>query len=173
MAPTRPWVCSRAVGDVLEVAAGTGANLEYYDADATLTLTDWSVGMLEQARAKAARLGRAVEFRQADAMALPFDDASFDTVVATFSMCGVPQVSGALDEAVRVLRPGGRLLLVDHVISTALPVRLLQRALESVTKHKGEYWTRRPLEDLRGVEVVESQRSHFGVLERVHAEKPS
>lgn len=173
LAAGRRWLVWRASGDVLEVGIGTGANLSYYARGAVrLTGLDPSPGMLDAARTKADGLGLDVTLVEGDAMALPFPDASFDTVVSTLVLCGVPEVRGALAEMVRVLRPGGQLLLADHVVSTNPVVRAGQRVLEAVTKRVwGEYWTRRPrlvVEEL-GLEVVATRRRTFGVLEDVHA----
>ena len=108
-------------------------------------------------------------------MALDFADASFDTVAFSFSLCGVPEVRGALIEALRVLRPGGSLLLVDHVVSTSTPVRVFQRVVEGVTLPLfGEHFTRRPslaVHEL-DVEVVTVERRSRGMIERLHATKP-
>lgn len=111
----RQWIARRAQGRTLEVAAGTGRNLPYYGDGVRLTAVDLSPGMLARARERAEERGRDVEFREADAAHLPFPDESFDTVVCTLSICAVPDRDAAVDEMIRVLRPGGRLLLVDHV----------------------------------------------------------
>ena len=174
LGPTRPWVCGRAVGDVLEIAAGTGSNLAYYPTDVHLTLTELRPTSLELAERKAEILDIPATFAVADAMSLPFDDASFDSVVCTYALCGVPDERGALVEMLRVLRPGGRLLLADHVEASAGWVRVLQRALEAITSRtNGEYWTRRPriALEVMGVEIVATTRTHLGVLERVYARK--
>jgi ubiquinone/menaquinone biosynthesis C-methylase UbiE len=86
----REWVCARAEGDVLEVAVGTGLNLPHYPDTVRLTGVDFSPAMLDQARRRAAGLGRDVVLIEADAQALPFPDASFDTVVCTLGLV-VPQ----------------------------------------------------------------------------------
>lgn len=170
MTPSRRWVCGRATGATLELACGTGANFAHYPAGVTLTATDWSEPMLAAA-ARRPEAGR-VTLRQADAGALPFPDASFDTVTCTFSLCAVPDERAALTEALRVLRPGGSLLLADHVVATNWALRLLQHGVDlfSVTLH-GEHYTRRPLAVLSGlgVQIIESERLTHGVIERVHA----
>ena len=170
--PSRLWLGWRAAGGVLEVGVGTGANLAHYPRDVRVTGVDVSTKMLDAARDRASELGRDVTLREGDAMALPFPDDAFDTVVSTFVLCGVPDVAGALGEMVRVLRPGGHLLLADHVVASPLPVRLAQHALEAVTRPLfGEHWTRRPrllVEEL-GLGVVATRRRTFGVLEDVHA----
>ena len=173
--PSRRWLCWRAVGDVLEVGVGTGANLAFYPRDIRLTGLDASPAMMDAARPKAASLGLAVELVEGDAMALPFADGSFDTVVSTFVLCGVPDEKGVIAEMVRVLRPGGRLLLADHVAASAAPVRVGQHALEAVTRPLlGEHWTRRPrlVVEALGLPVVATRRRTFGALEDVHAHRP-
>jgi ubiquinone/menaquinone biosynthesis C-methylase UbiE len=81
----REWVCSQAEGDVLEIAVGTGRNFSYYPRGLKLTGIEISEEMLDLARARAAELGREVDLRLGDAQSLDFPDASFDTVVSTFS----------------------------------------------------------------------------------------
>jgi len=171
----RQWVCSRAVGEVLEVAVGTGLNLPFYPAQVRLTGVDLSPAMLAQARERAVELGREIDLRDADAQALPFPDASFDTVVCTLSLCTVPHERAAIGEMWRVLRSGGRLLLLDHIGSRWWPVWVLQRLVEVFTARSGEYQTRRPLPLVRavGFEVTESQRLKLGTVERVAARKPA
>jgi ubiquinone/menaquinone biosynthesis C-methylase UbiE len=170
----RPWVCSRATGEVLEVAVGTGLNLPFYPAQVRLTGVDLSPAMLAQARTRAAELGRQIDLREADAQALPFPDASFDTVVCTLSLCTVPDERAAIGEMWRVLRPGGRLLLLDHIGSRWWPVWAVQRLLEMYTARSGEYQTRRPLPHVRaaGFDITGSERLKMGTVERVAARKP-
>ena len=171
----REWVCSRARGDVLEVAVGTGLNLPFYPPGARLTGVDISPGMLAAARARAAGLGRDADLREADAAALPFPDASFDTVVCTLAMCAVPDERSVIAEMGRVLRPGGRLLLLDHIGSSWWPIWAVQRLLEMVTvRTVGEHQTRRPLPVVRaaGFTIEESERLKAGSVERLAAVKP-
>lgn len=170
LASSRPWVAERARGYTLEVGVGTGLNLPHYGLDITITGIDWSPAMLALARQRIDGSPSAVELQVADAMALPFTDASFDTVVSTFTLCSVPDVRIALTEMARVLRPGGRLLLADHVASTSPIVRQLQSLMERVTiPSMNEHFCRRPstlLEDL-GFVIEERERERLGVIERV------
>jgi ubiquinone/menaquinone biosynthesis C-methylase UbiE len=171
---SRQWACSQARGDVLEVAIGTGLNLDKYPKHARLTGIDLSEQMLTIARARARNLGREVELRQGDAHALPFGDAAFDTVVCTFGLCAIPDIDAAMDEMTRVLRLGGTLLLVDHVASSSRVGRGLQRALELVTiPLGGEHFLRRPLLELRKrpFAVERAERFKLGLVERVVAHK--
>lgn len=171
----RRWVCSRASGEVLDVAVGTGLNLPHYPDGVRVTGVDFSPAMLQRARARAKQLGMDANLRTADAQALPFADESFDAVVCTLSLCGIADNAAAVNEMRRVLRPGGRLLLLDHVASTWLPVRLMQRFMEVFSvRTAGEYFTRRqlPIVEEAGFVVEESQRLKAGAVERVHARKP-
>jgi len=173
-ADTRHWVCSRARGATLEVAIGTGANLAHYGADVELTGVDWSEAMLLAVRHQADRGQRPVALAHADAGALPFAADSFDTVVSTFALCCVADERAVLVEALRVLRPGGRLLLADHVAASAWPLRAVQHAVEMVSiPLQGEHYTRRPSAVLRSLDVTieEDERLSMGLIERVCATK--
>jgi ubiquinone/menaquinone biosynthesis C-methylase UbiE len=171
----REWVCSRARGEVLEIAVGTGRNLPFYPGDVRLTGIELSPKMLDVAHRRARELGRGADLRPGDAQNLPFPDSSFDTVVATLALCTIPDERQAVAEAARVLRPGGRLLLLEHVRSPILPVRLLQRVLEPLTlllDH--DHLLREPLRHVEaaGLVVDRLERSKWGVVERLAARKP-
>ena len=174
-ADSRDWVCRQAVGDVLEVAIGTGLNLAHYPTEVTLTGIEFSPAMLAIARRRAADLHRVVDLREGDAHKLDFPDASFDTVVCTFSLCAIPDEQRAVAEMRRVLRPGGLLLLADHVASSLGPVRGLQRLLELATvPWGGEHFLRRPVQTIQaaGFSVHQRQRFTLGIVERLAAHKP-
>src|SRR6266508_4550862 len=171
----RQWVCSQAIGGVLEVAIGTGRNLPFYPEDIRLTGIDFSPAMLELARRQADQLGRKVDLRLGDAQALELPDASFDTVVCTLSLCAIPDERRAVAEMARVLRPGGRLLLLDHVAGAPRWVRAIQWLLERVTIPLGEeHMLRRPLHQVQaeGFEIQQRERAKLGIVERLAARKP-
>jgi ubiquinone/menaquinone biosynthesis C-methylase UbiE len=105
-------------GDILELGAGTGMNLSHYhEGLASLVLTEPEPAMLRRLQPKALEQAPNAEVVQASAEDLPFEDASFDAVVSTLVLCGVEDQARALQEAKRVLRPGGRLLFIEHVRS--------------------------------------------------------
>lgn len=171
----REWVCSQAHGDTLEIAIGTGLNLPHYAADVRLTGIDLSSAMLERARQRADDLGRSVELQVADAQKLPFPPDSFDTVVSTLSLCTIPDDAKAVAEVFRVLRPGGRIVLLEHVRSPYRVVRLGQRAAEHITlRLEGDHQLREPLDQLRsrGFVIDRVERSRLGIVERTIARKP-
>jgi ubiquinone/menaquinone biosynthesis C-methylase UbiE len=173
---TRVWICSQATGEVLEVAIGTGLNLDSYPDDIRLTGVDFSPAMLDQARDRARQLRRNVTLAEGDAEALAFPDNSFDTVVSTFSLCSIPDDRQAIAEMRRVLRPGGLLLLADHIAGSARPTRAVQWLLDRVTiPLGGEHFRRRPLEQLaaQGFQVERQERFKLGLVERLAARKPA
>jgi len=170
----RAWACSQASGDVLEVAIGTGLNLPYYPAGITLTGIDLSPAMLAIALDRARTLGLAANLREASADALPFAGASFDTVICTVSLCNIPDDRTAIAEMFRVLRPGGRLVLLDHVASDRRWVLAIERLLEPLAlRLNGDYLTRRPmpLVAAAGFSITGTQRSKAGIVERLTAVK--
>ncbi len=171
----REWVCSRAKGDVLEISIGTGRNLPLYGSDVRLTGVDVSAAMLEFARRRAAELGVVADLRVGDAQALELPDSSFDTVVCTLALCSIPDPRAVVREMKRVLRPGGRVLLLEHVRSPRFVVRTIQRAVEPIAVWlEGDHLVREPLELLRAeaFEIEEVERSKLGVVERTAARKP-
>src|ERR1700736_5925911 len=102
---------------------------------------------------------------------LPFDDASFDTVTCALALCTIPSPVAALGEMRRVLAPGGRLLLLDHIGSTWPPVYAVQSLLERVSiRAAGEHFTRRqlPLVTAAGFQIEETERLKAGTVERIH-----
>lgn len=172
----RAWICTQAQGDVLEIAVGTGRNLPYYDADIRLVGIDISTGMLDIARERLTSLGRVADLRIGDAQSLDLPSQSFDTVVSTLSMCSIPDENAAIAEAARVLRPGGRFLLLEHVRSPTPFVHAVQRVLDPLAvRCLCDHLLREPVDGLRdvGLEVERVERSKLGIIERVIARKPA
>lgn len=117
-AAIRARLLVQAAGRVLEIGAGTGLNLRHYSEAVTeLTLTEPEPAMLRRLDRTAAESNRPVTVLRAPAEDLPFDDATFDTVVSTLVLCGVPDQPRAVREIRRVLKPGGHLLFAEHVRS--------------------------------------------------------
>jgi ubiquinone/menaquinone biosynthesis C-methylase UbiE len=169
---SREWLASRARGDTLEIGIGGGATIPHYPADVRLHGIDLSPVMLAAARDRAAATGREVDLRLGDASRLDAPDASFDTVVFCLVLCTVPDDRLAIAEAARVLRPGGRLLAVEHVRSPHRLVRWLERLWEPVAIRRwGDHLVRDPVDHLSaaGFEIETIERSRLGFVERVAA----
>jgi ubiquinone/menaquinone biosynthesis C-methylase UbiE len=175
-AGNREWVCRRAEGEVLELAAGTARNLPFYREGVRVTGVELSPEMAALGRKRAEELGRQIEMRVGDAEALDFPEESFDTVVCTYGLCTIPDDAAAIQEAKRVLRPGGQILLAEHVRSPNPVVRTIQRVLEPLAhRFGGDHLLREPLDHLRaeGFEVDEMKRQKAGWVELVSARKGS
>lgn len=170
----REWLGARARGRVLEVAVGTGRNLPFYAGDVELSGIELSPAMLAVARRRAADGPLKADLREGDAEHLPYPAGAFDTVVCAISLCTIPHPAAAIAEMHRVLAPGGRLLLVDHIGSSWPPIRAAQWLIERITiRSAGEHFTRRqlPLVEAAGFRVVETERLKAGTIERIHAVK--
>jgi ubiquinone/menaquinone biosynthesis C-methylase UbiE len=114
----RKALLAGAAGDVLEIGGGTGANLQYYGGEvATLTITEPEKPMVKRLQERIDSARPEAKLLRAPAEDLPFDDASFDVAVSTLVLCTVDDQPRALRELRRVLRPGGRLLFMEHVRS--------------------------------------------------------
>jgi ubiquinone/menaquinone biosynthesis C-methylase UbiE len=126
----RRRLVEEAEGEVLEIGAGTGKNLSLYRAAEQVVALDPDPAMRARAHDLARETRVPVEVVEGDGMALPFPDASFDTVVFSLVLCTVPDLEQALSEARRVLRPGGTLRFYEHVRATDLRLARWQDRLE-------------------------------------------
>jgi SAM-dependent methyltransferase len=170
------WLCERAEGETLEIGIGRGRSLPFYRPDVRLTGIELSSVALEVAQRRARELGVRAVLQQGDAGAtLPYPNDHFDTVVFSFVLCTIPDDRRAVAEAVRVLRPGGRLLLLEHVRSPNRALRAIERLLEPLTlRRMGDHLLREPCDRVlaEGMKIELLERSWFGVLERLVARKP-
>jgi SAM-dependent methyltransferase len=128
----RTRALASAGGAILEIGLGTGLNLPSYPASAREIASSGPEAELSpEAARRAADRGLRVAHVQGDARRLPFDGGRFDTVVCTFVLCTVPEPARVVRELARVLRPGGRVLFLEHVVAPGGARRLFQRLLDA------------------------------------------
>ena len=165
LAEMRRDLIACASGDVLEIGGGTGANLGYYGAGVeSLTVTEPEPPMLKRLQRKAREQNSPATVLRAPAEDLPFEDASFDTVVSTLVLCGVDDQPRAVRELRRVLRPGGRLIFIEHVRSDDPGVARMQNRMNPVNRFMVCCDCNRPtLETIRsaGFEVTELEQTEL------------
>lgn len=125
-------------GKSIHVAAGTGNDYKFLPPGMDVVSIDISPKMLEQARIKAASYQGSIELREADVHNLDFPDGTFDTIVTIFTFCSVPKPVAGLRELYRVLKPGGQILMLEHVRSDAIgPVGIMMDLMTLLTRQFG------------------------------------
>jgi ubiquinone/menaquinone biosynthesis C-methylase UbiE len=166
----RRELLAKAHGEVLEVGVGTGKTLHLYPPHCRLTGIDPSQKMIERARQKAAKLGLDVTLREMAAEALDFPASTFDTCAASLTFCSVADPRLALGEIHRVVRPGGQLLMVEHIRPRGRLGSLSDR-LDPWYYRQSCHINRRTPEYVReaGFEVVLEERWLWGVFAAVQA----
>ncbi len=117
---------------ILEVGVGTGKNFPYYPAK-SINAIDFSPAMIKQAEKKRHQLGVVVDLAIMDVQGLDFPDNHFDSIVGTFLFCSVPGPKHGLLELKRVCKPGGEVLLLEHVLSTNKFIALIMNLLNPLT----------------------------------------
>jgi ubiquinone/menaquinone biosynthesis C-methylase UbiE len=165
LAEMRKNLIAGASGDVLEIGGGTGANLSYYGAGVeSVTVTEPEPPMLKLLERKVRLQNSQAIVLRAPAEDLPFEDASFDTVVSTLVLCGVGDQPRVMRELRRVLRPGGRLIFIEHVRSDDARVAKMQDRMNPVNRFLVFCDCNRPtLETIRsaGFEVTEVEQTEL------------
>lgn len=135
----RTEVLAEAHGKVLELGAGTGVNLDLYPAAVEeLVLVEPDPHMARQIGPKLAASARQARVVEASAEQMPFEDSSFDTAVTTLVLCTIPNPEAALAEVARVLKPGGRMLFIEHVRSDDVGLARWQDRLEKPWRFLGD-----------------------------------
>jgi SAM-dependent methyltransferase len=135
----RSRIVPQASGDVLELGCGGGINMEFYDPARITRLAgiDPSPALLDRSRDAAAARGITADIRGGIGEAMPFGDAEFDTILCTFTLCSVESQTQVLAEMRRVLRPGGRILFLEHGSAPDHSVQKWQRRIEPIWKRIG------------------------------------
>jgi ubiquinone/menaquinone biosynthesis C-methylase UbiE len=137
LGPHKRKLFARLQGEVLMVAAGTGNDFKFFPPGLHVVAIDISPKMLEQAKPKAAGYQGTIELRHMDVCALDFADASFDMVATVCTFCSVPRPVGGLRELHRVLKPGGRILMFEHVRSAIGPLGIIMDLMTPLSRRFG------------------------------------
>ncbi|MFD1767535.1 class I SAM-dependent methyltransferase [Sphingorhabdus buctiana] len=135
----RSRIVPKAEGDVLELGCGGGINMAFYDPARLKSFSgvDPSAGLLDRSREAAQAIGIEADIRGGVGEAIPFASESFDTVLCTFTLCSVDDQKQVLAEMRRVLRPGGKILFLEHGSAPDEDVRKWQRRIEPIWKRIG------------------------------------
>jgi ubiquinone/menaquinone biosynthesis C-methylase UbiE len=163
-------------GRVLDVGFGSGLSLAEYPADVHVVGIDVSPGMLEVGRRFARDTGHQVEVEVMDAEHMAFPDHVFDSVAFNLCLCTIPDPQAAIREALRVVKPGGPMVFLEHVRSHLLPVALVQEAINPVmVAWQADHFNRRTADLARrcGVEVLSIDRWWLGVFNLIVGRAPA
>ncbi len=148
---------------VLEVGVGTGKNMPYYPPDIHVIGIDLSEKMLAKARRRAERLRKSVALIQMDVQALDFPADTFDSAVSTFVFCSVPDPVQGLREIARVVKPGGRVVLLEHVRAENPTIGRIMDLLDPlVARLMGPHINRRTVDNVRKAGLIIEQVEDMG-----------
>ncbi len=169
----REWF-SRSEGRTLLVAVGTGLDLQYFSPEQKVVGIDISSKMLEKAKVKSNDLASGTELVRADAQMLGFAGNSFDSVVTSCTFCSVPDPVAGLKEIRRVLKPGGKLLMFEHVRSNIFWMGPMMDLLTKVTRKVGPDLNRRTRENVvrAGFKLTREINVYLDMVKLFEAVKP-
>lgn len=172
----RKRILQQPKGKVLEIGVGTGKNLPYYNyKKVVLTAIDISEGMLKQAEALAKKNTFPVSFKLASAQKLPFEDDTFDYIICTCVLCSVPEPVIALKEMKRVLKPEGKIIMLEHVLSKNRIIACIENLFNPLTtRMMGVNINRNTLENIKksGLKLIkEKNLALIDIFKEMEAEK--
>ncbi|MDW7671563.1 MAG: methyltransferase domain-containing protein [Bacillota bacterium] len=169
----RGEVMNNVHGKALEIGVGTGKNIEFYPADADIIAIDFSEKMLEKAKQRVVKLNKHVELLQMDVQNLAFEDNVFDTAFTTCVFCSVPDPVEGLKEIKRVLKPGGQLILLEHVLSKHRLVKPFMHLFNPVTVRLwGANINRKTSENIKkaGFKIISEKNLTLDIVKLIVAE---
>jgi ubiquinone/menaquinone biosynthesis C-methylase UbiE len=173
--PAKARLFRQMHGRCLMVAAGTGNDFRYFPPGAAITAIDISPQMIERARPRARAYQGALDLRVMDVQALDFPDATFDTVVTACTFCSVPDPVRGLRELYRCLKPGGLLLMFEHVRSRFGPIGLLQDLVTPISRRMGPEMNRDTVANVlrAGFDLCREENVYLDVVKAIEARRPA
>jgi ubiquinone/menaquinone biosynthesis C-methylase UbiE len=171
--PAKAELFREMTGRVLFVAVGTGIDIRHFPPDHHIVAIDISGEMLRRSQSRRNGYRGVLNFVQGDALNLSFCDEAFDTVVTSCTMCSVPEPRLAFEELYRVLRPGGQLLMFEHVRSRNRILGLALDLMTLATRRQGTEMNRDTLGNLiaAGFQVRRVDSVFLDIILSVHAVK--
>jgi len=153
---------------ILELGAGTGANFEFYPNSRHAVSSEISIKMLEIAKTKT----KSNVLIQADAQSLPFGENVFDAAFATLVFCSILEPEGAFTELMRTVKPGGKVILLEHVRPTGLSGHLFDFLNVLTVAFTGDHFNRQTarIAEIAGLKVLEVREKAFGVVNLIVCE---
>jgi ubiquinone/menaquinone biosynthesis C-methylase UbiE len=158
----------------LHVAAGTGNDFKFFPVGMDIVSIDISPKMLERAKIKAAAYKGSIELREADVHNLDYPEATFDTVTTVFTFCSVPNPIAGLQELHRVLKPGGQILMLEHVRSTAIgPIGIMMDLMTQLTRQFGPELNRDTVGNVQkaGFRLRRVENAYLDIVKMIEAVK--
>lgn len=165
---------ARMKGHCLMVAAGTGSDFRYFPPALAITAIDISPGMIERARPRATVYGGTLTLQVMDVQRLDLPDAAFDTVATSCTFCSVPDPLRGLRELYRCLKPGGQLLMFEHVRSRIGPIAVLQDVMTFVSRRFGPDMNRDTVGNVlrAGFELDYENNVYMDIVEAIEDRRP-
>lgn len=169
----REWF-SRAMGKTLLVAVGTGLDLPYFTPGTDIIGVDISEKMLEKARGKIQKRGKRTKLVRADVQEFSFANNSLDTIVTSCTFCSVPDPVKGLKELLRVLKPGGKMLMFEHVRSNIFWIGPMMDLLNILTRRVGPELNRDTRSNIikAGFHLTREVNAYLDVVKLFEAIKP-
>lgn len=166
---------ARMEGTVLFVAAGTGLNFAHFPPRRRIVAIDVSAAMLERAIGRASRYDGNITLLRSDVQMLPFPDGAFDTVATASTFCSVPDPDRGLSELYRILKPGGRVLMFEHVRSRNPVVALAQDMMNMMVRYLGPEVNRDTVASVRAAGFVIDRigSAYLDVFVAIEGHKPA
>ncbi len=172
--PAKRALFSAMRGHCLMGAAGTGIDFQHFPQGLEITAVDISPGMVSRAKRRASDYAGELTVEVADMQELPYADATFDTVATSCTFCSVPDPMRGLREVHRCLKPGGMLLMFEHVRSRIGPIAILQDLVTPLTRRFGPAMNRDTVSNVQraGFELCRETNVYLDVVKAIEARRP-